>query len=56
MQKYFHIQNLPELDLLKFPRINIVINRLFMEKVMLHEKDIGEVVNGIFEHFIISHL
>ena len=54
MQKYFNIQNIPELDLLKFPRINILINRLFMEKAAFHEEDIKEIVNGIFEHFIIS--
>jgi len=54
LQKYFNIQNIPELDLLKFPRINIAINRLFIEKTTFHEEDMREVVNGIFEHFIIS--
>ena len=54
MQKYFNIQNIPELDLLKFPRINILINRLFIEKIVFHEEDIKEIINGIFEHFVIS--
>ena len=54
MQKYFNIQNIPEIDLLKFPRINILINRLFIEKIVFHEEDIKETINGIFEHFIIS--
>ena len=54
IQKYFNIQKVPELDLLKFPRLNIIINRLFMEKVPFHEGDKKEIVNGIFEHFIIS--
>ena len=54
MQRYFKIQNIPNIDLLKFPRINIVINRLFIEKINFHEGDNKEIINGIFEHFIIS--
>lgn len=54
MQKYFNIQKISELDLLKFPRINILVNRLFIDKKVFNEDDINEIVNGIFEHFIIS--
>ena len=54
IQKYFKIQYVPELDLLKFPRINIVINRLFEEKIVFNEEDNNEIINAIFEHFIIS--
>ena len=54
MQKYFDIQNIQELDLLKFSRINIIINRLFIEKTPFHMSDKKELINAIFEHFIIS--
>jgi hypothetical protein len=46
LQRYFNIQNIPELDLLKFSRINIIINRLFIEKIAFHEEDINGIVNG----------
>ena len=54
MQKYFDIQYIPELDLLKFPRVNIIINRLFFEKTSFNITDRNELINAIFEHFIIS--
>ena len=54
LQKYFDIQNIPELDLLKFPRINILMNRLFIEKSNYSESNKKELINAIFEHFIIS--
>ena len=54
IQKYFNIQNINEFDLLKFPRINIIINRLFMEKKIFYQDDKKELINAIFEHFIIS--
>jgi hypothetical protein len=54
MQKYFGVEYVPNLDLLKFPRMNIVINRLYIEKIVFHEEDINEIINAIFEHFIIT--
>ena len=54
IQKYFNIQKIQEFDLLKFPRINIIINRLFMEKSVFYESDKKGFINAIFEHFIIS--
>ena len=54
MEKYFSIQNIPEIDLIKFPRLNIIINRLFIEQKNYLENDQKQLVNSIFEHFIIS--
>jgi hypothetical protein len=54
MQKYFGVEYVPNLDLLKFPRMNIVINRLYIEKIVFHEEDINEIINAIYEHFIIT--
>ena len=54
LQKYFDIQNIPELDIMKFPRINILMNRMFMEKINFVEIDKKEIINATFEHFIIS--
>jgi hypothetical protein len=52
MQKYFGMEYVPNLDLLKFPRMNIVINRLYIEKIVF--QDINEIINAIYEHFIIT--
>ena len=54
IQKYFNIQNIQEIDLLKFPRINIIVNRLFMEKTTFYQSKKKDLTNAIFEHFIIS--
>ena len=54
IKKYFNIQNINEIDLLKFPRINIIVNRLFMEKTIFCNVPGKELINAIFEHFIIS--
>ena len=54
MQKFFEIQNIPELDLMKFPRLNIIMNRLFIEQNKFRENNKKEIINAIFEHFIIS--
>ena len=54
LQKYFNIQLIPEIELLKFPRMNIIMNRLFFEKTDYLEQDKNQLLNAIFEHFIIS--
>ena len=54
MTNYLNIQKDSEFDLLKFPRINVIINRLYIEKMHFHEGNIKEAINDIFEHFIIS--
>ena len=54
LQRYFNIQNIPELDLLKFPRINIIMNRLFIGQKKYMDCSKKELINAIFEHFVIS--
>ena len=54
IQKYYNIQDIPELDMLKFPRLNILINRIFIGKPKFKEDSSKEVINAIFEHFIVS--
>ena len=40
--------------MLKFPRLNILINRIFIGKPKFKEDSPKEVINAIFEHFIVS--
>ena len=54
LQKYFNIQNIPELALMKFPRINIIMNRLYMDKNPYIHYSQENLINAIFEHFILS--
>ena len=54
LQKYFGIQIIPELDLLKFPRLNIIMNKLFFDKNFYFKCCHEDLVNYIFEHFILS--
>ena len=54
LQKYYNIQDIPELDILKFPRLNILINRIFISIRPFYEGSQKEIVNAIFEHFIFS--
>ena len=53
LQNHFKIDYIPEIDLLKFPRLNIVMNRLF-EDIEFNATSPKEITNIIFEHFIIS--
>ena len=54
LQKYFNIQNIPELDLMKFPRINIIMNKLYTDKNPFIDRSKENLINAIFEHFILS--
>ena len=54
LQKFFKIEYISELDLMKFPRLNIIMNRLFIEKNNFKKNNEQELINAIFEHFIIS--
>ena len=54
IQKYFYIQEIKEFDLLKFPRLNILLNRVFTEEIIYSHIHEDELLNAIFEHFIIS--
>ena len=54
LQKYYDIQDIPELDILKFPRLNLLINRIFISIRPFNEGSQKQIVNAIFEHFIFS--
>ena len=54
MQKYLGIQSIQEFDVLKFSRFNIIINRLFVDKILFVQTGKKESINSVFEHFIVS--